>query len=436
MGNNPLNILAQVPADEEAENSVIGAILFDKNALSKISDNINPDDFYSRINQEAYAIMLSLEEKGCPIDIITVNNELKKKKIDGVGHLTDCMSNVVSTSSIKEHAKIIKEKRVLRELLATSNDLIEQARGGEVDPDDLVDMVEQRIFSISKRNGRKKYRKVSDLTDDAIDKFNKIISGEIEPGIMTGLKNLDNILAGFHRSDLIILGARPSVGKSAAAMSIGYNIAKQGKPVVLFSLEMSREQLTDRLISIGSKVGLQQLRTGQFRSQLEIDMAIKAINEIKPVIDELPFIIDDTPSQTILEIKRACRRIKAENKDLSLVIIDYLQLIKSRKDDGNVNNQVAEISRGLKALAKELDVPVLALSQLSRNIEQRENSTPKLSDLRDSGAIEQDADIVIFINKNFGFGKEDGVSLMVAKHRNGPLGDADVKWDANTASFS
>ena len=433
---NPLNIIAQVPADEEAERSVIGSILMDKNAISKISDNLNSDDFYNRMNQEVYAVMLKLEDKGCPIDVITVSNELKKKKIDSVSHLTDCVSGVATATHIKEYAKIVKEKRVLRELLATSNDIMEQANSGEIDSDDLVDMVEQRIFSISKQTGKKKYKSLSELTEGVVAKFKMIASGEIEPGIMTGLDNLDEILSGLHRSDLIIIGARPSQGKTASAITIANNIASKGTPVAIFSLEMSEEQLVERLYSMNSGVGLQQIRNGTFKNQEELAKATKSIEDITSKMDSMPILIDDTPSISVLEIKRACRRIKAEHKDLGLVIVDYLQLVRPRKDDGKTNDQVGEIARGLKNLAKELDVPVIALSQLSRNIEQRDSSLPRLSDLRDSGEIEQAADVVIFISRGSDMGEEPPVDFIVSKYRNEPLGTARVKWNKDTVSFS
>ncbi len=437
MGNNSLNIIAQVPADEEAERSVIGCILLDKNALSKVSDSLNADDFYNRMNQEVYAVMIKLEDKGCPIDVITVSNELKKKKIDAVAHLTDCLSGVPTSTHVKEYAKIVKEKRVLRELLATSNAIMEQATNGEIDSADLVDMVEQRIFSISEQTSRKKYKNLKDLTADALTKFKKIASGEITPGIMTGLDSLDDILSGLHRSDLIILGARPSMGKTAAAITIANNIASHDATVAIFSLEMSEEQLTERLYALNSGVGLQQIRNGVFKTEADKKEAIKKIEGVTAKMDKLPIIIDDSSSLSVLEIKRACRRIKAENKDLGLVIVDYLQLVRPRKDDGKTNDQVGEIARGLKSLAKELDVPVLALSQLSRNIEQRESSTPRLSDLRDSGEIEQAADVVIFISRGNDMGDgEPPVDFIVSKYRNGPLGTARIKWNKETVCFS
>jgi replicative DNA helicase len=437
MGNNPLNIIAQMPADEEAEMSVIGSILIDKNAITKVSDFLNPTDFYARMNQEVYAVMLKLEDKGCPIDVLTISNELKKKKVDAVGHLTDCVSGVPTSTHIKEYAKIVKEKHVLRELLATSNDIIEQAKNGEVDSEDLVDMVEQRIFSISQNTGKKKYKSISELTAGAVSKFKMIASGEIKPGIMTGLDTLDEILSGLHKSDMIIVGARPSQGKSALALSIANNVAHNGTPVAMFSLEMSEEQLVERLYSMNSGVGLQQIRNGTFTNQTALEKAIHQIDKVTPTMNSLPIEIDDTPSISVLEIKRACRRIKAEHKELGLVIVDYLQLVRPRKDDGKTNDQVAEISKGLKSLARELDVPVLVLSQLSRLIEQRESSTPRLSDLRDSGAIEQDADVVIFISRGNDMGDgEPPVDLIVSKYRNGPLGTARVKWNRETVSFS
>jgi replicative DNA helicase len=789
--NNPLNILAQVPADIEAENAIIGACLMDKEAIQKVCDVLNPDDFYDRKNQEAYNAMLSLEDKACPIDIITVNNSLKRKKIDIVGHLTDCMGTSLGVSGLKQYAKIVKEKRVLRELLATSNELIENVKSGDGDADDMLDMVEQRILSISKKNGKKSYYSVGELTDNAVEKFNMLVNGKIEAGIPTGFKTVDEIISGIHKSDLIIIGARTSVGKaltnntlvavsdgwkkmgeltledmvigsdgrphkilgifpqgrrevyrvgfddgtfvdcdknhiwttqdrkerkyhkpesnkttneivksgifvgsggniksdgvrknhsirfvepiqyskkeikidpytlgvylgdgsakgnvmisnpeedivrklvlngdtikkvtdndwringgnlkkeivelgldvnsyykfipkeylynsvdrriellkglldtdgsvvinnrdgyhtsnrleysttssrlrddiielvrglggracytermgkykkdgvytetrinyrvwitindfipvnsekhlsrytsnrnfftkfinkiektgkreemtcimidspdhlylvqghnlthnSSLAMSLANNVASQGHAVAFFSLEMSKEQLTDRLYSMRTGIGLKELTTGKFRTKELKDEAIAKVAEQTEMMDNLPLEIDDTANQTVFEIKRKCRRIKAERKNLSLVVIDYLQLLKSKKDYGNTNEQVSDISRSLKALAKELDVTVVALSQLSRNIEQRDDPTPKLSDLRDSGAIEADADIVIVITASSAKYSENyehdykHKELHILKHRNGPIGLAKIEFDQQTVSF-
>lgn len=440
MAPNPLNVIAQDPVDEEAEIAVIGCIITDGSSIEKVSDDLVPDDFYSRLNGEIFDVMLQLEEKGCPIDIIIVSKELKKRKVHPdtiTSYLIDCVNSIPSSYNIKQYAKSVKEKSALRAIIKTATAIQEMGREEMADADDLLDIAEQGLFNISTKKGKKRYRKISDFTKDIVDKFGKIVSGEISPGLMTGLKGLDDILAGFHKSDLIIVGARPSVGKTAVAISIANNVLKRKVPVALFSLEMSREQVGERLFSMNSGVGLQNIRSGIFKSKEEIDDAVSKINKVKDEIDNFPLVVDDSPSLSILEIKRACRRIRAEYKDLGLVIVDYLQLIRPRKDDGKTNDQVAEISKGLKALAKEVDVPVLALSQLSRNIEQRESSTPRLSDLRDSGSIEQDADVVMFISRGSDMG--DGnppVDLIVAKHRNGPLGNARVKWNKETASFN
>jgi replicative DNA helicase len=439
--NNPLNILAQVPADIEAENAIIGACLINKEAIQLICDILNPDDFYDKKNQESYAAMLSLEDKASTIDMITVNNVLKKKKYDFLSHLTDCVNTSLGLSGLKQYAKIVKEKRVLRELLATSNELIDNVKSGDGDADDMLDMVEQRILSISKKNGKKSYYSVGELSGGAVERFNMLASGKIEAGILTGFKALDEIIFGIHRSDVVIIGARTSVGKSSLAMSLANNVASQGHAVAFFSLEMSKEQLTDRLYSMRTGIGLTELTTGNFRTEELKNEAIAKVAKEAEIMDDLLIEIDDTSNQTVFEIKRKCRRIKAEKKNLSLVVIDYLQLLRSKKDYGSTYEQVSDISRSLKALAKELDVTVVALSQLSRNIEQRDDPTPKLSDLRDSGAIEADADIVIVItasstkyseNYEHDYKHKD---LHVLKHRNGPIGLAKIEFDRQTVSF-
>jgi replicative DNA helicase len=434
MSVNPLNILAQVPADLEAENAIIGACLTDKESIQKVCDVLNPEDFYDRKNQEAYSAMLSLEDKACPIDMITVNDVLKKKKIDIIGHLTDCVGMSLGSVGLRQHVKIVKEKRVLRELLETSNQLIENVKSGDGDADDMLDMVEQRILSISKKNGKKKYQKIGSIVGDVIDKIELLIEGKIEPGLMSGIKSLDDITGGFKNSDLIIIGARPSVGKSSLAMTIANNVAHQDKAVAFFSLEMSKEQLTWRVLAIESGINLWNIMNKRVSNQGEL----ARLKEEAVKLEEIPLIIDDTFSPTVMEIRRACRRIKAENKNLALVVIDYLQLIKPSRD-GKPNDQVSEISRNLKGLAKELDVPVIALSQLSRNVEMRDSTVPRLSDLRDSGALEQDSDVVIFIHRNYNFGDDkpsDLVELRVDKHRNGPVGIANAHFNKETTGFS
>jgi replicative DNA helicase len=441
MGNNPLNVIAQDPADAEAENAVIGCVLIDQASLAKVSDNLVPDDFYNRLNDEIFDVMLQLEDKGCPIDILIVSKELDKKKIQThdaiVSHLTDCVNSVPSSSHIKQYAKDVKEKSALRAIIKTATAIQEMGREDNADAEDLLDVAERGLFNISIKRGKKKYYEIKDIVGGSVDKLKKIMSGEIQPGIMTGLKELDDIIAGLHPSDLIIIGARPSLGKSAIAMNLAYNISVQNKSVAIFSLEMDKTSLSDRLISIKSGLSLHGIRTGTFSGHKTKAQIIAEAEEAQEYIKTLPILIEDTPVQSVMEIKRACRRIKAEHKDLSLVIVDYLQLIRPRKDDGKTNDQVSEISKGLKALARELEVPVLALSQLSRNIEMRESSTPRLSDLRDSGALEQDADVVIFISRGNDMGDgEPPVELIVAKHRNGPLGVAKVKWNKETASFS
>ena len=784
MSVNPLNILAQVPADLEAENAIIGACLTDKESIQKVCDVLNPEDFYDRKNQEAYSAMLSLEDKACPIDMITVNDVLKKKKIDIIGHLTDCVGMSLGSVGLRQHVKIVKEKRVLRELLETSNQLIENVKSGDGDADDMLDMVEQRILSISKKNGKKKYQKIGSIVGDVIDKIELLIEGKIEPGLMSGIKSLDDITGGFKNSDLIIIGARPSVGKaltndtlvavsdgwkkmgdltmndlvigsdgkphkilgifpqgrrevyrvsfddgtfvdcdknhvwttkdrkerkynkpesnkttneiiksgifvssggniksdgvrknhsirfvepveysdkeikidpytlgvylgdgcakgnvmicnpekdiierlvlngdtikqatdndwringgslkkeivelglnvnsyykfipkeylynsiskrkellqglldtdgsvvvnhhdgynssnrleysttspklrddvielvrglggracytermgkykkngvytetrinyrvwitindfipvssekhlsrytsnrnfftkfinkvekigkieemtcimidspdhlylvqghnlthnSSLAMTIANNVAHKDKAVAFFSLEMSKEQLTWRVLAIESGINLWNIMNKRVSNQGEL----ARLKEEAVKLEEIPLIIDDTFSPTVMEIRRACRRIKAENKNLALVVIDYLQLIKPSRD-GKPNDQVSEISRNLKGLAKELDVPVIALSQLSRNVEMRDSTVPRLSDLRDSGALEQDSDVVIFIHRNYNFGDDkpsDLVELRVDKHRNGPVGIANAHFNKETTGFS
>lgn len=433
------------PQDIEAEQSVLGALMIEHDAIGGIADTLFEDDFYDRRNGTIYAAILKLWEDRSPIDILTVSSELKKgnaiQTIGGGAYLADLVNMVPSAAHIAHYAAIVKEKRILRDLIATSSSITESAMGQTDDLEVLLDNIEQKVFSITNKSVTRNFTHIKDEIPAAYERLEKMSQhdGSLR-GVPTGFHKLDNILSGLQKSDLVILGARPSFGKTSLALDIARNVGtRAGKGIGIFSLEMSREQVIDRMISSESKVSLWKLRTGNVKDPFEFELIQAALDRLS----RAPIYIDDTPSPNILEIRRMARRLQAEQKDLSLIVIDYLQLIMPRKNSDNPVQQITEISRGLKSIARELNVPILALSQLSRGVEQRDNKVPKLSDLRDSGSIEQDADVVMFLHPAWKYNSgsdipqnEDLITeIHVAKHRNGPLGIVPLKFDRDSASF-
>lgn len=438
------NDLRVPPQDIEAEQSVLGAIMTESDAISQIADTLMEEDFYDRRHGTIYGAMLKLWESRSPIDILTVSSELKKgdliNSIGGSNYLADLVNMVPSAAHIAHYASIVKEKRILRELISTSSSITESAMDQSDDLEILLDTIEQKVFSITNQSATRKFIYVPDKITEAIERIDKAGQQKGLRGVPSGFRKLDNLLSGFQKSDLVILGARPSFGKTSLALDIARHVGtRTGKGVGIFSLEMSQDQIIDRLISAESKVSLWKLRTGNVKDPVEFELLQGAFDKLS----RAPIYIDDTPSPNILEIRRMARRLQAEQKDLALIVIDYLQLIMPRKSNDNPVQQITEISRGLKAIAREVNVPILALSQLSRGVEQRDNKVPKLSDLRDSGSIEQDADVVMFLhpawkyNTSVDIPEEDYITeIHVAKHRNGPLGVIPLKFDRDSASFS
>lgn len=432
------------PQDLDAEQSVLGAIMIDKDAIGNIADILEPKDFYDKKNGMIYEVMLHLWEKRSPIDMLSVSAELKKNdimdQIGGLSYLTDLVNSVPSAAHVAHYASIVKEKNILRDLISASSVITESAMSQSDDIEVLLDNIEQRVFSITNKSIIKNFAKVKDELPAAYERLERISHGEVTRGVPTGFKGLDDILSGFQRSDLVILGARPSFGKTSLALDIGRHIGTKAEVGVgIFSLEMSREQVIDRMISAESKVSLWKLRTGKQLDALDYEMIQIAFDRLA----RSKIYIDDTPNPNILEIRRMARRLQAEEKNLGLIVIDYLQLIQPRKSSDNSVQQITEISRGLKTIAREINIPVLALSQLSRGVEQRDNKVPKLSDLRDSGSIEQDADVVLFIHPVWRYQQsmdappeQDGLTeIHIAKHRNGPLGVVQLRFDKESASF-
>jgi len=431
------------PQDLEAEQSVLGAVMIDKDAIGSIADTIEPDDFYDRKNGVIYETMLRLWEKKAPIDLLSLSAELKKagyaEQTGGMGYLTDLVNAVPSAAHVAHYAGIVKEKKILRDLISTSNTITESAMSESEDIDILLDNIEQKVFSITNKTAVRAFASVKNELPAAYERLERISHGDVTRGVPTGFTGLDNILSGLQKSDLVILGARPSFGKTSLALDMIRHIGtRAGFGVGIFSLEMSREQIVDRLISAESKVSLWKIRTGKQLDALDYEMIQAAFDRLA----QAKIYVDDTPSPNILEIRRMARRLQAEEKNLGLIVIDYLQLIQPRKGSDNPVQQITEISRGLKTVARELNVPILALSQLSRGVEQRDNKVPKLSDLRDSGSIEQDADVVMFIYPAWRYQQsmdnpsDEGITeIHVAKHRNGPLGIVQLRFNKESASF-
>ncbi len=429
------------PQNPEAEQAVLGALLIDKNAIYRVADILIPEDFYTPSHERIFKAILSLYEKHQPIDVLSLTNFLKEhewlKDIGGSAYLADLTNHVSSASHVAHYATIVKEKKVLRELIRASAEIAEDAfsKGGEVE--DLLDGVEQKILSISQRSMPQNFVSLKDDLTSAYERIANLHAGGGKlRGVPTGFPALDETLSGLHKSELIILGARPSVGKTSLALDIARNAAKSGASVGIFSLEMSRESLQDRIISAESQVPLWNILTGRIRNDDEFTMIQGALDRLSDV----KLYIDDSPSLNVLQMRSMARRLQVEH-GLDLLIVDYLQLINARRQSDSMVNMITEISRGLKALARELKVPVMALSQLSRGLEQRDHKIPRLSDLRDSGSIEQDADVVMFLyrddrNPNDTASTADNtVHLRIAKHRNGALKDIDFYFDGEHTSF-
>ncbi|TSD03677.1 MAG: replicative DNA helicase [Parcubacteria group bacterium Athens0714_26] len=435
-------IIKLPPQNIEAEQSVLGALMIDKNAIINVADILIAEDFYKPAHYKVYEAILNLYEKHEPIDILSVTTKLKEneslKSIGGTTYLTELVESVPSASHVGHYAQIVKEKKILRDLISASSKIAEDAFNPTDDLGILLDDIESKIFSISQRSIPQKFTSIKEGLKEAYERIEKLHRGEGGlRGLGTGFTEIDNILSGLQKSDLVIIGARPSLGKTAMALDIARHVAvKEKQPVGIFSLEMSKEQVIDRLISVEAQLPLWELRTGRLKNDEDFELIQAALNELS----NSSIYIDDTPSPNILQMRSMARRLQSE-KGLSLLVVDYLQLIMPRTSSDNVVQQVTEISRGLKGLARELNVPVLALSQLSRAVDQREIKRPRLSDLRESGSIEQDADVVMFIYRkdkdrlNPTAEEENTAEIIIAKHRNGPTGSVKLKFDPEKASF-
>ena len=431
------------PQSIEAEQCLLGSLLLDNTAIIKIADLVVAKDFYKTIHQEIYQAMIDLFEKNEPVDMISVKNRLKSKKkleeIGGSAYLSSLMNSVPTATHVLSYAKIVQQKRILRDLIDASYDIGAMGYNESEDVDLILDQAEKRIFSIAQKSLTQRFISVKSSLESAFERIDKLSKGgEIFRGLSTGFSGLDNILAGLQKSDLIVLASRPSLGKTTLALDIArYAAIHQKIPVGIFSLEMSMDQLTDRLIAAQANVDLWRLRTGRLSGQGD-NNDFTRIQQALGVLAEAPIFIDDAASSNILQMKAMSRRLQVD-QGLGLIIIDYLQLMEPRDASVSVVQQVSENCRALKTLARELDIPVLVLSQLSRAVEHRSPQIPRLSDLRESGSIEQDSDVVMFLHREDKYkpdtSRKNIVDVLIAKHRNGPVGKIELYFDERRVSF-
>ena len=428
------------PQNLDAEMSLLGAVLIDEETLADISEHVKPHDFYDKRHGLVFEAMMRLYEKHKPVDLLTLTEELKKKNdietIGGSAYLTELTNYVPTAAHAEAYAELVSQKAIRRRLIKASAEISEMGFDEETSTDELLEQAEAQLFAVSDASLKQDLVSIETILTDSFDRMEELHrnKGALR-GVRTGWRDLDNMTAGLQRSDLIILAARPAMGKTTLVTNLAYNVATVAKQSVLFfSLEMSKEQLVDRMLADASGVDAWNIRTGNL-SDDDFGKLSDAMGEMA----EAPIFIDDTPGVSVLEMRTKARRA-AHEQPLGLIIIDYLQLMQgSGKNDGNRVQEVSEISRGLKLIARELNVPVIALSQLSRSVETRSPQIPQLSDLRESGSIEQDADIVLFIYREAYYNpeteRENITDLIIAKHRNGPTGKVELYFHPERLRF-
>ena len=428
------------PHDLEAEQAIIGSMLTDRDAVISSIEVLKEEDFYREDNRAIYAAILNLYNRSEPIDIITVKAELesmgKFEQVGGLEYLAELPEKVPTTANAEKYIKIVEEKSILRRLIKTANEIIELGYSPTEDVEDIMEGAEKKIFDIMQQKNQKSYTPIKDVLVESFTKLEELYNRKQHiTGVPTGFSELDYKTAGLHGSDLILIAARPAMGKTAFALNIATNASVRAKvPVAVFSLEMSKDQLVNRILCSEAMVDSNKVRTGK----LEENDWTKLAESIGP-LSEAEIYIDDTPGISVTEIRAKCRKLKLE-KNIGMVVIDYLQLVQgSNKRNGSREQEISEISRSLKILAKELNVPVIALSQLSRAAEQRPDHRPMLSDLRESGAIEQDADIVMFLYGDDYYNedseKKDIAEVIIAKHRGGSTGTVELLWLGSYTKF-
>lgn len=429
------------PHDIEAEQAIIGSMLTDKDAVIAAVEVLQEQDFYREDNKIIYSAILNLYNRAEPIDIITLKSELKSmgkfEAVGGLEYIVQLPDKVPTTSNVEQYIKIVEEKSMLRALIKTADELITLGYDPTQEVEQVIDIAEKKIFQVMQKKNQKGYSSIKDILVDTFTQLEQLYNQkESITGVPTGFVDLDYRTSGLHNSDLILVAARPAMGKSAFALNIATNAAVRAKvPVAIFSLEMSKEQMTNRILCSEAMVDSAKVRTGKIDDDEWAKLAATSGE-----LSEAGIYIDDTPGISIMEIRAKCRKMKLE-KNIGLVVIDYLQLVQgSNKKGGSREQEIAEISRSLKILAKEIDVPVIALSQLSRAPEQRIDHRPMLSDLRESGSIEQDADIVMFLYRDDYYNedteKKNIAEVIIAKHRSGATGTVELLWLANYTKFA
>lgn len=427
------------PQNIPAEQSVIGAMLLDKNAIMQAVEILSPDSFYKEAHRYIYEAILSISDRNEPVDLITVTEELRKTgKLDAIGgsvYISDLLGSVPTAANVGYYARLVEEKAILRRLIEAGTAIVNDCFDEKNKVDFVLDNAEKTILEIAMKKARQGFFKIDNILKDVLDIMDKLYGKkEAITGIPSGFPDLDRLTAGFQNSDLVILAARPSVGKTALALNFAQNVAiKYKMPVAVFSLEMSKEMLAQRLLCAEAEVDSQKIKTASLS-----DGGWKRLMKAIERLSQAPIFIDDSPLLTAMEMRAKARRLKKEH-NIGMIVVDYLQLMQGRQNIDNRVQEISEIARSLKTLAREIDVPVIALSQLSRAIEQRQDRIPRLSDLRESGEIEQTADMVFFIHRDDYYNptsdKGNIAQLIIAKHRNGPTGQIDLVFRKEFTKF-
>ncbi|EGL82384.1 replicative DNA helicase [Caldalkalibacillus thermarum TA2.A1] len=419
------------PHNLEAEQAVLGAVFLDKDALLRVLEMVRPDDFYKTSHQRIFQVMMDLSEASQPVDLVTVTAELNDRKwleeVGGVSYLSDLANSVPTAANVEYYAQIIKEKAILRRLIKTATQIVTNGYTSQDDVEEILSEAEKSILQIRDERTTDGFVHIKDVLMETYERIEKLHNTKSDlTGIPSGYRDLDRLTSGFQRSDLVIVAARPSVGKTAFALNIAQNVAvRAGETVAIFSLEMSASQLVQRMLCAEGNIDANRMRTGAFKEEdwEKLTMAIASLSKAK-------IYIDDTPGINVNQIRAKCRRLKAE-EGLGIILIDYLQLIQGNNRESR-QQEISAISRSLKAMARELDCTVIALSQLSRAVEQRQDKRPMLSDLRESGSIEQDADIVAFLYREDYYDQDTEnkniIEIIIAKQRNGPVGKVELAF--------
>jgi replicative DNA helicase len=438
---NSAHVTGQLPQNSEAEASLLGALLIDSDAIVKIADNLGTQDFFDAKHQRIYEAITQLYEQRQAIDVLTLADKLKNNgyldAVGGAAYLTELTNFVPTAAHVEQYADIVAQKAMRRRLIAASKEISGLGYDESKQLRDLIETAESRLFEVSQQHIRQNVIGLEAILAESFDRLDDLHKDKQKiRGVPTGFKDLDNMLAGFQPSDLIVMAARPSMGKTALQLNFAHKIAQTGQPVLIFSLEMSKEQLVDRLLAMESEVNAWSLRTGNLT-----DADFEKIGHAMGALSEAPIFIDDSPNLTVSDLRTKARR-EAHQRPLGLIIVDYLQLMSGSSrygSEGNRVQEISEISRGLKGVARELNVPVLALSQLSRSVESRSPQIPQLADLRESGSIEQDADVVMFIYREEYYNPETDrkklADILIKKHRNGPTGGIELYFDSEKQRF-